>query len=259
MGIILAIGNQKGGIGKTTTAVNLAMSLTFLKKKVLLIDLDQQANATDTFKGKIDNTATIYDILIDNSPVQDTIQKTPSGDIIAGDPQLADIERKLAEIGREHQVKKHLSTIVKDYDYIIIDTPPNLGVMLTNALTFANYVLIPVEADRYATQGLQQFFNTVESIKEYSNPNLKVLGIFFVKYDDRTIIAKEFRDMLPEIAQKTWHTKVFDTKIHSSIAVKYSQLEQTSLIDYDASNTVSLDYAKLTKEILEELKKNGEK
>lgn len=125
MAKIIAIANQKGGIGKTTTAVNLTIGLNKTGRKTLLIDLDQQANATDTMKGKIDHTATIYDLLFEGDSVENTIQHTKNGDIIAADPLLSEADKRLTELGRERQLKKSIAPIVPIYDYIIIDTPPD--------------------------------------------------------------------------------------------------------------------------------------
>lgn len=256
MSFIIAIANQKGGIGKTTTAVNLTICLNKVGRKTLLIDLDQQANSTDTMKGKIENTSTIYDVLFSNAAIQESVQKTEHGDLIAGDPLLSQADQKLTELGREHKLRKAINEIKDEYDYIILDTPPGLGIMLINALTCANAVIIPVVPDHYTIKGLQMFFETLASIKEVTNPNIKPLGILLVMVEERTNISKELTENLPEVAKIKWNTKVFNTTIHRSVAVRYSQIQQTGVIDYDPSNTVAIDYALFTKELLSEVE-NG--
>lgn len=253
---IIAIANQKGGIGKTTTAVNLAICLHYAKRKTLLIDLDQQANATDTLKGKIEDTSTIYDVMFNKKDPKNAIQKTSYCDLIAGDLHLSEADQKLTKLGREHKLKQVISPIKNDYDYIILDTPPGLGIMLINALTFAEYVIVPVVPDHYTINGLQRFFETLETIKDFTNPNIKPLGILLVKVDERTNISREMAENMPDVAKENWNVKVFDTKIHSSVAVQYSQIERVGLLDYDPNNVVAVDYSQFTKEVINEVE-NG--
>lgn len=253
MAHIIAIANQKGGICKTTTAVNLTIALKKAGKKTLLIDTDEQANATDTFRGNYEEATTLFDVLFEKVPIKEAIQKTQYGDLIAGDPLLNEADQRLTKLGRERELKKAIAPIVDEYDFIILDTPPGLGIMLINSLTAAQSVLIPVEPDRYSFMGLQRFFDTLEDIKDISNPSITPLGILLVKVDSRTNLSKEFLDSLPELALEKWKANVFDTKIRFSVAVKYSQIDQTGLSDYDPENTVSIDYEKLAKEVINEV------
>lgn len=253
MARIIAVANQKGGICKTTTAVNLTIALQKAGKKTLLIDTDEQANSTDTFKGEFEGKTTIYDLMFENAPIKEAIQQTQYGDLIAGDPLLSDADQKLTQINRERVLKKAIEPVVDEYDYIILDTPPGLGMMLINALSAATEVIIPLEPDRYSFMGLQRFFDTLDNIREIINPEIKPLGILLVKVDARTNISKEFLDSLPELAFSKWNTPVFNTKIRFSVAVKYSQIQQMGLSDFDSKNTVTMDYDTLAKEIMSEV------
>ena len=166
MARIIAICNQKGGIGKTTTAVSLATGLARLGKKTLLIDTDAQCNSTDTYRAVTKDTATLYDLLLENEELEECIQHTPTGDIIASDKLLASAEQKFPQDpSRYFLMKQKCQALEGIYDYIIIDTPPVLGVILSNVLTYVNECIIPFTCDRYAIQGVNELFHTINSVK----------------------------------------------------------------------------------------------
>jgi len=247
MAEIIAVANQKGGIGKTTTALAMTDILNSRGKKTLYVDLDPQTNGTDNFRAKIDGVGTLYDLLISGDT--DVIQTTERGDIIAGDPQLKDAAKLLDGVSASFRLRKGLASIAGAYDYIILDTPPALSVLLTNALTAANKVIIPLTSDRFGLQGLVQLHDTIEDVKEYTNPNLTVDGLLLVKYAGRTNLAKGITESLPEYA-KMFGTRVYETKIRESIATREAQVTQKSLIAWARTSTTSQDYFAFVDEFL---------
>lgn len=250
MATVIAIANQKGGVAKTTTATSLAFGLNILGKRTLLIDTDPQCNASDTYQAKTEDVATLYDLLYTGEPVRNCIQSKRDGDIIASDPLLAQAESLINRTGREYILRKACSSILEEYDYILIDTPPTLGVLLINALTFADYVIVPVTADRYALAGLSQLQDTIDAAKEYTNPKLEVLGILLARYNSRTNLAREVVSKAPSIAKKMG-TILFNTTIRESTAAKEAQASRQNLFEYNPTCTTALDYQSLIEELFE--------
>lgn len=250
MATVIAITNQKGGVGKTTTAVNVADVLKLKGYKVLLIDTDPQGNATDTYRATVEGEATLYDLLFENEPVTDCVQVTEHGEIIAADPLLKEAEKHLSGVDGVYRLKERIEPLQGKYDYILIDTPPTLGVLLTNALTAADSVIIPITADRYGVQGLAQLQETIASIKKYTNHGLTVDGFLLVKYNQRTNLAKELRTALQDIAAR-FDTVVFDTTIRESTKAKEAQTVRQSLYTYAGNCTTALDYMDFVNELIE--------
>lgn len=247
MAEIIAVANQKGGIGKTTTSLAIADILRGMGKKVLYIDMDPQCNGTDNYMAQVHGVGTIYDLLVESDP--DCVQTTERGDIIAGDPMLVEAGKKLDGVSAAHKLKEGLMVIGQNYDYVILDTPPALSILLTNALTAADKVIIPLTADRFGLQGLVQLHETIEDVKKYTNPNLKVDGLLLVKYNDRTNLTKGIFESLPEYA-KLFHTRIYDTKIRESIKAREAQAKQISLFEWAPGSTTAKDYTDLVSEIL---------
>lgn len=251
MARIIAVTNQKGGVGKTTTSVSLATGLQIRGKKTLLIDTDPQCNATDTYRASVNGKATLYDLLFENVPALQCVQHTEVGDIIASDPLLREAEMKFPnDPSRSFILKEHCEDLYNEYDYIIIDTPPTIGVILANIITYAEEIIIPVTCDRYGLNGIEQLHMTIESSKKYTNPNIKILGMVLIKYSERLKICKEISEGLPNVAEMM-NTKVFQTKIRESVACRMSQSAKKSIYDYDMKSTTSNDYMKLCFEIIE--------
>lgn len=246
---IIVIGNQKGGVGKTTTATALTFALQMSGYRVLLIDTDPQCNASDTYAAKIEGESTLYDVLCENAPIEDAIQKTDMGDIVPSDPLLAKAESVLVRTGKEFRLKKAIEPIRDSYDFIIMDTPPALGILSLNALTAADSILIPLTSDRYALQGLAQFRETMQEVREYTNPDLKIEGFVFVKHNHRTLLSKDILQSMPKIAEQM-KTKIFDTTIRESIAAREAQAMQKNIFDYSPKSTTALDYLSLKDELL---------
>lgn len=250
---IIAVSNQKGGVGKTTTATTVAYGLMKRGKRVLLVDCDPQGNSTDTWRAKnTDGYPTLSDLLFSNEPADECVQKTDVGDILAGDPVLEDAETRLKGVAGYFRLKKRLEPLESVYDHIIIDTPPNLGILLQNALIVAQGVIVPVTCGRYALQGMGRFIDTVNDIRSQPNPNLEVLGLLLVKYAGRTVLAREVVSGLPELTKKLG-TGVFDTKIRSTVEVDNAQAARMTLQEYSPTATAAVDYTAF----IDELEKRG--
>lgn len=260
---IIAIANQKGGVGKTTTV--LAMSAVLQEKglKTLVVDGDIQGNSTFTYGAKINDTATLFDVLLakEKIPGFEAIQKTNQGFMIASDPLLIGAEKQLWE---DHEnslclLKEALDKIKNTnvYDFIIIDTNPYIGTVLYSALIASDQVIIPMEADVYSLQGIDMFQQTLDSVKNNFNPNLETVGFLLTKFNPRVVLSREIRDDISKITED-FNTVLFDTTIRSSQKIKDAQAAKMSILDYAPKCTSALDYIAFVEEYLKrEEEKNG--
>lgn len=249
----IAVSNQKGGVGKTTTATTLAYGLKLRGKKVLIVDCDPQGNTTDTWRAKnTEGYPTLSDLLFTNEPAEECVQHTEIGDILAGDPVLEDADKHLKGVAGYFRLKKRLEPLAALYDHIILDTPPNLGILLQNALIAAEGVIVPVTCGRYSLQGMGRFIETVDDVKAQANPDLNVLGMLLVKYAGRTVLAREVTTGLPELTKKLG-TEVLDTKIRRTEEVEKAQANRVPLQRYSPDATAAVDYDAL----INELEKRG--
>lgn len=249
----IVIANQKGGIGKTTTATTLASILSEKGYQTLLIDADQQGNSSDTYQAQIEGVATLYDVLLDEEriPIKEAIQKTENGDIVASDFLLRKADEILNnDIEGLYRLQDALEEL-SGYDYVIIDTAPAMNSILYNCLIAADEVVIPITADRYALQGLAQLNEAINAIKKRQNKKLKIAGFLLIKYNGRTLLGKEVKESLEKIAAEM-DTKLFKSTIRESIKVKEAQAVRSTLIKYAPNSTTALDYVCFTKELLEE-------
>jgi chromosome partitioning protein len=250
MGRVIAVANQKGGVGKTTTTINLGASLAFEGKKVLLVDSDAQGNATSGLgvrKGEVEED--IYDILINEVPIEEVI--VPSSrenmDLVPASIQLAGAEVELSALDRrEQRLKEALSTVRDDYDYILIDCPPSLGHLTINAFTASDAVLIPVQCEYYALEGLSQLLNTVRLVQKHFNTNLKIEGVLLTMLDRRTNLGYE----VVEEVKKYFHEKVYETIIPRNVRLSEAPSYGLSIIDYDLQSIGSKTYQELAKEVM---------
>lgn len=249
MARVIAITNQKGGVGKTTTAVSLAAGLQKLGKKTLLIDTDSQCNSTDTYRAVIEGTATLYDLLFEGEEAKNCIQETESGKIIAGDPLMRSAEQRFPnDNSRSYLLRDACESLESEFDYIIIDTPPTMGVVLSNVLTYADEVIIPVTCDRYGLTGIDLLNQTIIFTKKYTNPSLTITGLVLIKYADRLNICKEIKEGIPQFASML-KTKVFNSTIRESVSCRESQTAKQSIFDYAPSSTTAKDYMDLCLEL----------
>ncbi len=250
MANIIAIANQKGGVGKTTTAINLSSCLAALGKKVLLIDIDPQGNATSGL-GIDKETIKIstYDIMINKTPPKDAVVSTIMKDLylIPSNINLVGAEVELVPvIAREYVLKNVLQPIIDDYNYIFMDCPPSLGLLTVNALTAANKILVPIQCEYFALEGLTQLMNTVKLVKMNLNPLLEVEGVVLTMYDGRTNLS--FQVM--EEVKKFFKNKVYKTVIPRNIRLGEAPSFGLPVIKYDPRCFGSESYINLAKEIL---------
>lgn len=250
MARIIAITNQKGGVGKTTTAVNVACAFAEKNKKTLLIDFDPQANATSGIGCEVaDEQKTIYDILSDNADAKSAIVPNivENLDIIPGDVNLSSIDAEFAKKEKSYDVLREKIAPIKDnYDYIIIDCPPSLGVLTVNALVCATHTIIPIQCEFYALEGLHQVLNLIELVKEQMNPSLQIAGVVFTMCDLRTNLAKEVVDTVNEYLKG----KIYNTKISRNVRLAEAPSYGKSIFQYDGSSQGAQNYRNFAKEIL---------
>ena len=257
MGKIIAIANQKGGVGKTTTSINLAASLGVLEKKVLLIDADPQANASSGLGIDIESVKVgSYQVLEHTSSAKDAILKTssPNLDIIASHIDLVAIEIELVDKERrEYMLKESLEEIKDDYDYIIIDCAPSLGLITLNSLVAADSVIIPIQCEYFALEGLGKLLNTIKSIQKIHNKNLDIEGLLLTMFDSRLRLSNQVVDEV----QKHFSTMVFDTIIRRNTRLGEAPSYGESIIAYDATSKGAVNYLNLANELLKKNQQYG--
>lgn len=250
MGKIIAIANQKGGVGKTTTSVNLGAGLAQVGKKVLLIDIDAQGNATTGVgieKSELDQC--IYNVLVEDAEVQGVIQKTATEnlDVLPATIQLAGAEIELVPtISREVRLQRALQPIRNEYDYIIIDCPPSLGLLTINALTAADSVIIPVQCEYYALEGLSQLLNTVRLVQKHLNKNLAIQGVLLTMLDARTNLGIQVIDEV----KKYFRDKVYRSIIPRNVRLSEAPSHGKPIMQYDAKSRGAEVYIDLAEEVI---------
>ena len=250
MGKIIAIANQKGGVGKTTTSVNLAASLGVLEQKVLLIDADPQANATSGLGLDVESVEKgTYEVLEHSASVKESIVPTnsPNVDIVPAHIDLVAIELELVDKkNREYMLKEAIKEVQDDYDYILIDCAPSLGLITLNALTAADSVIIPIQCEYFALEGLGKLLNTIKSVQKVHNKDLDIEGLLLTMYDSRLRLSNQ---VVNEV-RKHFDDMVFDTIIQRNIKLGEAPSYGESIIDYDATSKGAVNYLNLANEIL---------
>lgn len=250
MARIISVANQKGGVGKTTTTVNLGACLAYFGKKILLVDIDAQGNATSGLGvRKSDVEKDIYDILVNETLVKDVVLPSSRENlwVVPATIQLAGAEIELtSQMARESRLKQALEKVKDDYDYILIDCPPSLGHLTINAFTASDSILIPVQCEYYALEGLSQLLNTVRLVQKHFNPDLKIEGVLLTMLDARTNLGYEVVDEV----KKYFRERVYKTIIPRNIRLSEAPSHGLSIIDYDARSRGAEVYLELAKEVL---------
>lgn len=250
MTMIVAIANRKGGVGKTATAHALGAGLRRRGSRVLFIDLDSQCNLTDALGVDVKTVeASSLDVLEGSSEASEVILQTEGGDLLPATPQLATADKVIDGVGKEYRLRDALQPIARRYDFIIIDTPPALGVLTINALTASNKVIIPAQADLYSLTGIEQLYGTIGAVQHFTNKKLKIDGILVTRYVGRSIISKDMRSNLEDVA-KIIETKVYKTSIRECIAVKEAQATHKDIFSYSLKSNASKDYEAFIEEFL---------
>ena len=250
MAVTIALANQKGGVGKTTTAVNLGACLNELGKRVLIVDTDAQGNATSGIgisKGDIQHD--IYDVLVNGMGLEGVIMPTsrPHLDVVPATLQLSGAEIELAsQIGREQRLADALEPVVDRYDYVLVDCPPALGILTINAFTACDSILIPVQSEYYALEGLSQLMKTIQLVKKHYNADLHVEGVLLTMLDARTNLGNE---VVMEV-QKFFKDCVYTTIIPRNVRLSEAPSHGQAVIDYDRTSRGAVEYMALAKEVL---------
>ncbi|HTG13762.1 MAG TPA: AAA family ATPase [Blastocatellia bacterium] len=248
--MVIAIANQKGGVGKTTTAINLSAALAMSDKKVLLIDLDPQANSSLTFIDHASIDHSIYEMLIDSEVDGADFTKPtslPGLDILPSTISLAKLEGKLlGEFDAPFRLKDRIDKLIKKYDYIIIDTPPTLGLITVNALVASDYLIVPIQPSYFALEGTDDLLETVEKVRARPNPNLQVLGVLITLLDKRTTLAKDIQDQIRQV----FGDKVFRTVISKSVRLEESPAYKECIFTFAPSSSGASEYSSLCQEVI---------
>ncbi len=251
MAQIISLVNQKGGVGKTTSAINIAVNLAIIEEKTLLIDLDPQANTTTGVADLYEkHQKTVYDVLIKKTSIKDCITKTqiehfhllPSSNDLVG----AEIEL-VSMIAREYQLKKILKKLKSDYKYIIIDCPPSLGLLTINALAASDSIIIPIQCEYYALEGLGQLLNTVRLVQKHINSSLEISGVLLTMFDARLNLSKEVGNEV----KSYFKDKIFNTVINRNVRLSEAPSFGKPAIIYDANSTGAKNYMQLVEEIVD--------
>lgn len=244
----IAIINQKGGVGKSTTSNALGAGLSLKGYKVLYVDLDAQGNLSYSM-GATGKALTSLEMLTGTATAKEAIVQTPQGDLIPASPALASADAIITDTGKEYRLKEALEPVKGEYDYIILDTPPALGVLTVNALTACNSVIIPAQADIYSLQGIGQLSQTIETVKKYCNPSLTIKGILATRYSSRTVLARDMTQLLEDTAREL-NTKLYSSKIRECVALKEAQASQQDIYSYSPKSNATADYTAFVEEVL---------
>ncbi len=251
LSMILAIANQKGGVGKTTTAINLSAALASKGLRTLLVDLDPQANSSMSFLDIHSLERSVYDVLADPAislaQVIRLAEKVPSLAVAPSSISLAKIESKLlGEIDSHYRLKDAIDQVHADYDFIVLDTPPTLGIITVNALVASSHVLIPIQSSYFALEGTDDLLETIDKIKQRANPALQILGAVITLHDKRTLLSRDIVDQI----RRVFGEKLFETMITKSVRLEESPAYKESIFTFAPRSSGAYEYYKLSEEVL---------
>jgi chromosome partitioning protein len=249
--MILAITNQKGGVGKTTTAINLSSALASKGLRTLLIDLDPQANSSMSFLDVREISKTVYDALTEKdvhlADVVQPVMKVANLHVVPSSIALAKIESKLlGEIDSHYRLRDEVELVKDAYDFVVIDTPPTLGIITVNALVAATHVLVPIQSSYFALEGTDDLLETIDKIKVRANPQLQILGAVITMYDKRTVLAKDIHDQI----RRVFGDKLFETVITKSVRLEESPAYRESIFTFAPRSSGAYEYYRLSEEVL---------
>ena len=256
MTAILTIANQKGGVGKTTTAINLAAAISLRKKKTLLIDLDPQSNTTITFFDLADIQGSMFDVLGDHRAEMASVikqTKDPNLSVAPARLALAKLEQQLSgQFDAPYKLKDALAPVLKQFDYIIIDTPPALGILTVNAMVASTHLLVPIQAAYFAIEGTDDLLETYERIRARPNPALKVLGVLITLFDKRTNISRDTHEQIRSV----FGAVLFKTRIGKNVRLEESPAYKETIFSYAPKSTGAEEYRKLAQEVLQRVQED---
>ncbi len=254
MATVIAIANQKGGVGKTTTAINLAAAFARKKKRTLLIDLDPQANSTLTFFSPDELTHSVYDVLADHQlTLAEVVKPTKCANLclVPSKIALAKLEAHLVgQFDAPFRLKDALLPSRKDFDLVLIDTPPTLGIMTVNALVAATHLLVPIQASYYALEGTDDLLETLERVRARPNPELQLVGVLITLFDKRTNLARDIYKQMSEV----FGAKVFKTLISKNVRLEESPAYKETIFTFAPDSSGALEYERLAREVLQRVK-----
>ena len=251
---VLCVAAQKGGVGKSTTAHALGQGLLLKGHSVLFIDLDPQGNLSHTMAAK--DGVNSYDVLTGRAPITEAIQHTENGDIMPAGHGLSGADMELNKTGKEYRLKEALQPVRGIYDFVVIDTPPALGILTINALTASDSLIVPSQADIYCLRAMGQLHVTVDAVKKYCNPDLFFAGILLTRHSNRSVLSRDVANLLEYTAEKIG-TKVFSTSIREGIALREAQARQQSIFLYAPRSNAATDYMAFVDELLGGSENNG--
>jgi chromosome partitioning protein len=256
MTAILTIANQKGGVGKTTTAINLAAAISLRKKKTLLVDLDPQSNSTIAFFDPRDIQTSMFDVLGDPRAEMASVIKPSKDPMLFVAPArlaLAKLEQQLAgHFDAPYKLKDALSPIIKEYDYIVIDTPPSLGILTVNAMVASTHLVVPIQATYFAIEGTDDLLETYERIRARPNPALKVLGVLITLFDKRTNISRDTYEQIRSV----FGSMLFKTRIGKNVRLEESPAYKETIMTYSPKSPGAKDYGKLALEVIQRVEED---